>query len=619
MRIINVVVVLFWVGYSFHAQIDGINRISMDTSDYVSGFEPLDSLLEGKRIVFTGENHQFNVSNNIIKFKLIRHLYDKGYRYFTIEFGHGIGFLANEFVTKGDEVAWEILDSGKPEYEDNYLSDLLLPLREFNKDKSENDQVKIIGADFTRYPIFSLRAMSNLIFNSNCKKELSNYFEDINTIASAHPNSDELGFMGNLEDLEDFDIKTEFKSYQNKLFVLSVSNLIKDFYKDSILFKNCLVDEYDSFYELIQELESTIDWYDTEQVIIQSHTGRERHLTERILKILEKDSLAKIGGQFGRCHIRLNDFDQDCYAFDMNSVTQRLSENDLLIDQIAILPIYYEYNLDEIVFNKKSTTYNKNELIFDNAMFLYQTNKEWFEFNEGNELPPYVLINTFSPFIGTADAVSVSEMDWRYRAMVEEIHTDLGIQLRDFSVNNNLTNDFGINPIADNQLFCDYYFTSALTDGGNFTMGTSFVIPKNYYSDSVNYRYSNWKIASGSGYNLIYNKWMSLYSNVMVEYGLAKIREDRGISGSGFTYNFEKQRAKYYNPYLNFSLTTGLRIKFKTVSLFGECGYGYDVTNPKWRNKGILPHSAGQKFDAFVLRFGLSFYYKNRLGESFFN
>ena len=72
-------------------------------------------------------------------------------------------------MSKGDEDAMEILDAGNPSDTPNYLSDLLFPLKEFNKGKKPEDQVKIIGADLTRYPMFSLRAMANIIQKSNCE------------------------------------------------------------------------------------------------------------------------------------------------------------------------------------------------------------------------------------------------------------------------------------------------------------------------------------------------------------------------------------------------------------------------------------------------------------------
>ena len=610
-----VIILLCFVFQNSFAQIEGIERVQMDTTMEYSGLEMLDSIVQDKRIVFTGENHTFNVSNNVLKFNLILYLYDKGFRYFVLEFGQGIGYLANEFVTTGEESAMDILNAGTPRNTPNYLSDLLFPLKEFNEGKAPEDQVKIIGADLTRYPIFSLRAMASIIQKSNCEEELAIFYEDINVVASARPTNDRLGFSGRIQNLENFDIKSGFKSYQNRLFELSVRNLISDFYKDTVKFELALGQGYKDFKFLLDELKTTLDWYKRDNVVIQSHVDRERHLEKRILQIFENDSLAKVAGQFGRCHVRLDDFDQDCYAFDMISVSDRLQKNAELMDKILIIPVFYNYYKSELKFNKSATTYSLKELIHDDAMFLYDTSNEWFTFEKEIEVPQFVLINTFSPYIGSDQMEFAQNNTTTYRGIAEEGHTSLFVQPRFFDVNVN--DDFGVNLLTNQQLFYGYHFTSVFSEGGRYGLGTSFMIPKTISNDSVTWRYTNWNISLGLGYSWIYRSWISIYSDIITDFGFAKVREDRGILNSGFTYDFEKNRANYRNPYLTFNGTTGIQFKFKSVSLFSEVGYGYDITNAKWRNKGVLPNSSGQKFDRLFYRFGISFYYRERVSNRF--
>ncbi|MDG0974813.1 MAG: erythromycin esterase family protein [Crocinitomicaceae bacterium] len=604
---------LFTINVS--AQIDGITRVRMDTTMAFSGLEILDSVVQDKRIVLTGENHQFNVTNNVLKFNLILYLYEKGFRYFVLEFGQGIGYLANQYVTEGDEEAIDILDAGTPDYVPNYLSDLLFPLREFNKDKAPEDQVKIVGADLTRYPIYSLRAMARIIQQSNCEKDLALFYEDINVVASARPTNDRLGFTGRIQNLEDFDIKAGFKSYQNRLFELSVRNLISDFYKDTIRFERALGHDYADFKFLLDELKTTVEWYKRDNVVIQSHVDRERHLEKRILGIFENDSMAKVAGQFGRCHVRLSDFDQDCYAFDMISVTERLQKHELLEDKLFILPIFYTFLKSEVHFEKSATTYSQKELIHNDAVFLYDTEKEWFTFDGEVEVPRYVLINTFTPYAETDHMLPAQESSTAYRGVAEEGHTTFLVQPRYFDVSVN--DDFGVELLQTQQLFYGFNFTTVFAQGGRYGLGASFMPPRTVNNDSVAWRYTNWNIPVTLGYTWLYRSWISLYSNVMTDIGFAKVREDRGLLNSGFTYDFEKNRAIYRNPYFTFNGIAGIQFKFKSVSIFSEVGYGFDVTHAKWRNKGILPNSTGQKFDQLFYRFGLSFYYRDRVGSRF--
>lgn len=598
-----------------HAQIEGISRVRMDTTMEYSGLEMLDSIVKDKRIVFTGENHSFNVSNNVLKFNLILYLYDKGFRYFVLEFGQGIGYLANEFVTKGDESVMEILNASNQNDTPNYLIDLLHPLMEFNKGKKLEDQVKIIGADLTRYPIFSLRALANIIQKSHCEEELANFFEDMNVVASARQTNDRLGFTGGIQNLEDFDLKSEFKSYKNRLFELSVRNLISDFYKDTEKFELALGEGYHDFKFLLDELNVTVNWYKRDNVVIQSHVERERHLEKRILQIFENDSLAKVAGQFGRCHVRLDEFDQDCYAFDMKSVSDRLQKNKKINNNVLILPIFYNYYKSEVKFNKTASPHPQKELIHEDALFLYDTSKDWFSFEKGVEVPQFVLINTFTPYIKSEQMEFAQRNTSSYRGLSEETHAAFFVQPRYFNVK--INDDFGFNLMKEQQLFYGFQFMGVLSQGGRYGLGTSFILPRSFSNDSVIWRYTNWNISMITGYSWMYKSWISVYSDIIADIGVAKVREDRGILNSGFTYDFQKNRANYRNPYLTLSGTAGIQVKIKSVSVFSEIGYGYDVTNAKWRNKGILPNSTGQKFDQLFYRVGVSLYYKERVSNRF--
>jgi hypothetical protein len=594
------------------SQQEGLSRLRMDTSFHYSGFEMLDSIIPNKRVVFTGEDHTFNVSNNVMKFKLITYLYDHGFRYFVLEFGQGIGYLSNQFVTKNDQEAWRILNAGKPKNEPNYLSEILLPLQKFNEGKALEDQVKIIGADLTRYPIFSLRAMAHIIRESNCEEELQRFYEDLNVVASARPNLDRLGFAGRMDNLEDFDLKEGFKSYRNRLFELSVRNLLEDFYKDTTQFQLSLADNYDDFKLLADELQATLNWYKRENFVIQSHVDRERHLEKRILQIFESDSLAKIGGQFGRCHIRDNGFYQDCYSFDLKSVSHRLGKHEFLKGKILNLPIFYDYYKSEFEVDKIESPYKYKELFEMDAMYIYNTSMNWLIFDENMELPEFILINTFSPYISVDGLESAEELasKKKYRGRMEEDHYRFFTRVQSF--NRAVNNDFGVTLFAEQQLFYGFGVNTVSEDGVGFILSGSGLAPVNFRSDSLNLRYTNWNIQMGPGYHWVYTSWFSLYSYFLVETGSAKIREDRGVLASDFTYDFQKNRVNYRNPFFAFHVNSGMQIKMKWFSIFAEGGWGYDITNTRWRNRGILNQSTPTRISGLWLSGGISFYYRGK-------
>lgn len=614
MKLTNLVILLtFLVVYSGNlAQHSGLNRVLMDTSMVHEGFDMLDSVVGQKRIVFTGEDHTYNVSNNVLKFKLITYLYEQGFRYFVIEFGHGIGYLANQYVTTGDEEVWRILNAGKPANEPNYLSELLQPLKEFNSGKDPEDQVKIIGADLTRYPIFSLRAMALIIQQSKCEEELAKFYEDITVVASARPNIDRLGFAGRLDDLETFDIQEGFKSYRNRLFELSVRNLLQDFYSDTLQFSLSLGDKYEDFKFLADEIQTTLDWYKRDNVIIQSHIDRERHLEKRILQIFEADTLAKVAGQFGRCHIRNNAFMQNCYSFDLASVTARLGKHDFLKEKVLILPIFYQFYEAEFSVNRAQSPYKMKELFEEDAMYLYDTELDWIDFHKDMEIPRFVLLNTFSPYISVDGLQSSSDLSKvkRYRGRMEEDHYALTYRRRNFS--NAVNQDFGQLLLPEVHEFYGTQVVTSSEDGMRGIFGISFIRPTHFNSDSLNLRYTNWNIFSGAGYNWVYNSWLSVYSDLLFEFGFAKIREDRGFLDSEFTYDFEKNRVNYRNPYMTILPTSGVQLKMKFFSIFAEVGYSLDYTKAEWRNRGILEQSTPTRFSGLWLSGGFTFYYRGK-------
>jgi len=590
------------------AQIEGISKIKMDSSMEYEGFEMLDSIIEGKRIVLTGENHSFYASNNVFKLKLILYLYDKGYRYFMLEFGQGIGYLANDYVTTGNKKSLKSLGSE----ENELLIELLLPLMKFNQGKNLEDQVKIVGVDFTRYPMYSLRALSNIIEQSNCEDELSIFYEDLNAVASFRQNANNIGFSIVDEDFDDFDFRSDFKSFENQLFSFSVKSLIQSFYEDTTSFKLALSNKYEDFKFLLDELNTTIKWYRGDRIKIQSHIERERHMEERVIGIFKQDTLAKVVGQFGRCHIRLNGFVEKCYAFEMNSIAERLNRIELLENKILILPIFYTNYKGEVISNKESSGVNQKGLINTNAMYLYRTSNNWFIFKYSRFLPEFALINSYSPQVNLRKIESEPNMiiiSSKYRRSTGENHLSIFYQQQ--YISSNINNDFGIDIFPSVHQFygLNYWGTNKL--GWRTSIGGAFIIPRKKQIDNVDLRYTNWNLTIGTGYNWIYTSWFSFYSDVLMNVGSSKIKEDRGIAESEYTYDFEKKKVNYRNPYVTFIGASGIQFKFKCISVFGEVGYGYDVTNPKWRNKGPLQNSTGQKFGEYYFKIGLTYYTKN--------
>lgn len=154
MKHIAIFLFLMLSSTTFAQNVEGLTRIVLDSTSNYDGFNDFDAYIGDKRMVFSGENHRYAFSNNSLKFKQAMYLYDKGFRYLTLEFGEGIGFLANEYVHTGDEKLLKLLFRSVS-YNQHPMYWLLERLKNFNADKEEADKISIVGLDYTRYPTYS--------------------------------------------------------------------------------------------------------------------------------------------------------------------------------------------------------------------------------------------------------------------------------------------------------------------------------------------------------------------------------------------------------------------------------------------------------------------------------
>ena len=602
-------VLIFFLGSLFAQGQESIPRISLDTVNVSSGYEVMSSYLNGKKIVLLGENHKYVNSNQLLKLKTIQYLYDDGFRYVTMEFGAGIGFLANEYVQTGDQNLLKILNGGFVGDEKNHIHQFLLSVEKMNREKSEEEKIKLRGIDYTRYPVYSLKSLAYILEEKDCQQEFYSFYEDLEVISSINLDDDNIGFASRLEpSRENFDIRFGFKSYKNRLFELSIRNLVDDFYKDSSIFKSRLGKSYEPFAYIIEELNNTLDWYLGTGVDIQMHLERERHLTKGMHDILDNDSLAKITGQFGRCHTRAMGIDGNCYSFSMSSMVKRLARDSILIDQIAVLPIYYK-NEGEIEFNKKNTQAKFDELLPKPGVYVYDLSDSIFTFDKVSSDSNFALINTYWSNSSVEEIVSEDESLLGDRGSKRKQNGEQHLVFTStYSLlPNEISQDFGVDIFPEEQLAVGLEITS-VEPGGNYnTIGLNINIPTVIENDSVELRYTNWYIQSTMGYNIIYRQNFDFFFNYHLGLGFAKIVERRGFGQSIYTYSTNELKNVYRNPYFNIAGETGFRLKFGWIGLQVKAGYQYDFTNPKWRNKTILPHSTGVNFRNFYGQAGLLF------------
>lgn len=582
------------------------NKLIVDTSFNTLNFSLLDSVVQNKRIVFTGENHLYSASNQIIKLNFIRYLYDKGYRYHALELGAGIGFLANDYVTTGNTESIKILNLAFPDNQ-NPITGFLEVIERFNRDKTYEEKIKILGADYTRYPIYSTRSLQMILEQYGENFKTLEIHEDLKVINSSIPYSDEIGFYTKNSDRdEDFDMQKGFRTYKSKLFELTIKKLVSDVYKDSTNLKSALNEKYDDFIHIVNELDETLNWYIGDGISIQSHVQRERHLAKNIFKIIEKDPNANISGQFGRCHIRDQETKERCYAFDFESLTERLSKDSTLNNNILTVPIYYTYT--DQINNKQQKV---KDLFPNNNIYLYDRNSNAISLPKASTENDLVIINTYPPNLIFNEILS-GEINENvpneniYKKNKSEDHFIVFHNLMDIS--NSINQDLGHHVLPTNHSLFGIAFRTV--DNAWFQdFSISGIQPKTIYTDQNDYRYSHWHFQFGSGYNFIYRKRLSMYAAGNFFFSFAKIREYGSNNEVDFSLPVKNEIVNYKNQGIGLSGLLGINLKMNWFSIIIEGGYQEDLSTNIWKNRGNnIQNISTTPFSGMFLKTGLSFF-----------
>lgn len=589
------------------SQVEGYVAIPQDTTFDVDGFKIMDEFVADKKVIITGENHRYRGSNGVIKLKMLMYLYEKGFRYFLLELGAGTGYLANDYVTTGNENAIAILERNFQSQ--NGLYELFDAIRRFNENRSYKDMIKIEGVDLTRFPIYSTKALALIIEDLGCEEELNDYYEDLVVVSSTTENINRLGFISRREPDEDFNIKADFKTYRNRIYELSIKNLVADFYRDTTQFQLALGDKYNSFKKILDELSTTLKWYKGEGLSIQSHVKRERHLEGRIAEIFKEDTTAKVFGQFGRCHIRSLEYDQECYAFDMDAVANRLEKREDLKKGVAVIPIFYKEQREVKV--AKNTDYKSSFLLPRSTSFIYDTRENLLQINTDISVSNFVIINTFSDQVTMKDIVS-TDYDKRlkknqnyYRGNKSESYFAPIYQQAFLPTDINQSLGMDLVPVSLN--YFGVSFREVEPSGGHSTFKFTGISPTRVLTDSVHFRYSNWRFESTGGYNFIYRKSFSMYFDLGLFFGFSKIIEDRPNESIEFSEPVFSERVSYRNSYIGAIGDLGMKFKLGSFALFVEAGYQHDFTKPNWKYKNVeVPGIEPINYSMLILTGGIA-------------
>lgn len=454
--------------------------------------------------------------------------------------------------------------------------------------------------------------MAYLLERNELVDSLPEYHEDIRVIANSQESDDQLGFTEGFRRIETFDITQNFRSYTNKLFQLSVKKLLLDYNRDRALFKSLLPQEdFVKFDKLMHEIEITLEWYEGDGMTYQIHLERERHLADRAKELLAMDSTVKISGQFGRCHIRNNEFAFPCYSIDLDSFVARIQKDSIYEDQVAVIPIIY-VDENDVALHENAGVRKLKHVLEPGNIYIYKTNAKVLEYKEEQKNPKFYYINSMKRMEESLYSTEEGkeELLKDYRDNFEETSI-LEISAFQSRVNYNaLNNDLGFNlldPLTPKYALGFYY-----SDGYTHTnIRLNYTVPVTQSFDSVSYRYTQWSISEMIGFNSVFVKNFSLYHGFRMDLGIAKLKEEIVLDKDDFLFGYNTDKRTYRNPFFNVGLSTGFQLKFYPFTLFAEGSYLLDLTKKNWRNRGIISQSSEMSFSGLELRAGIAFYLRD--------
>lgn len=587
----------------------GFTKLNLTIDEESSKLNILDSIVANKKLVLTGENHQYNELNAIVKMSMIRYLHKKGFEYFTVEFGHGFGNYCDKFVKTGDTSIMKTFEDIGVDFQ---FLNLLREIKTFNDSIKTGNKVTIVGTDFTRFPYFALKSVENTLKSKGVNKSKPEYFEDLQSVGSMKYTNNNIGFYPNYgNDFEDFDFKQGFDSYQYDLFRYSAKKLVQDFVRDSSFYQVQLGEEYAVTKKTMDELLLTIRWADGEGVMVQSHLERERQLARRMIEIFDEDSTAKVFGQYGKCHIRSEVYDKGCYAFDVKSFFQRIAEKDTLWKtQMLNIPLLYKQNRDYSLNQDYKGLKNLSEVLQDSSFYLYENDRRVLVYDDGVETKAKyaIVITKRNAVVFRPSYLSVDRKN-PYRNVEEFMGFGLDYEYNNYN-SNDVNNDFGQN-IFPNPQSAIVARLQTFVDYGNFIVGGSVAIPQKMSQDSVRLSFTNFRLFLGGGVSSVYRKRFTLYHNIQAFWGNAKIVEEITLADPSFTQQTwidEKLVTKYKNPYYGLALSTGMKLKFEPISIDIEAGYRLDFSKTSWRNNGIVNNSSPTSFSGWYMKAGFTIF-----------
>lgn len=554
-------------------------NIDINNNDSFKGFEMLDSHIAIHRLILTGEDHYFLNKNISIEMKLFRYLVKKhGVNHLLIEFGYSFQQMINIYLKSEDVTEIEGFDKWKDESSINYFKNL----RTLYQSRPDTQKFVVHGIDVERFYSFPIIYMNYLLpKDKTVPDELAVAIETLikfKKYLDEDHTSDEIS--ANEPDYKQ-------SNYMNKYKTMCI--LVKDFDSLNLYYKDYLGQNFADFENVIRSVKDMV-FYKSLSETPKQNVFRENYIFKRFEKVANSFPDDKFYGQFGRCHSCNFNSDNNVYEFNLPNFTKRIKQGHNFnkpCESFTIALAYYNPNLKNSSQGEFGSFINKTG---KNRTAIFPLYKGYYDLG---------LVKKFDFIIAIKKSVNRIEVE-------NELPQYKGRTWYAYSYSRWISfgptyGQYAINLSNLNSSLVKYHFNSPLqgfgfdyfidakdaTASGGFSL-LFFNKQKTTLQNDTNFSLDGYNISGQIGYDLIQSTHrVSITPMIGLSFQQLKLSSTLKNVPDNFPYSTNQAFPVYKNPAIILTPQIDLRFTlFDGLGLGAKMGYGFDISNEKWRANG---------------------------------
>lgn len=527
--------------------------------DFIKSLDP------SIRVYLSGENHTYVYYNNQVEVELLKYLHkNKGVRNLVIELGYARGYMLDKYINEDSTVMEVLRFQTSYQYLEFYES-----LRQFNQTLTDSERIHVFGVDVERFSQDGNMLLHYLLHKKDSIKapEQIEFFVESIRAYNATP---EYTYKN---DYYYQDYVEESSLVEKKI----VDTLISQYNRQQLAINAYLSSDSIVFSNTIQSLKD-FQLYQSYERMPQQYLYRERYLKKQMESLLDKDSTSKYYGQFGRCHIGLKQFENECQWWENSPMARRLNDSKYK-NQIYSIGLFYkssDYEYENDFMNYEVTDYVDD--IFDSlkpsSHFLFPLSKNDTLLNE--HFNAIILVNTDNVY-------------YKYNETRKDFFSfDINAGQINFNLNSFNSAVFGNSINQFNSSIRTLNF-SYLISASRFVQSGEFalIVPQTIQQGKSKFTLGGSMYHLGYGFDPQIGKTFNVIPYALFGYTRLSFTAQNDSLKQSFSNGFSGiDRQKFVNS--GFTLGLGGNLKINLTNWFGLNFKAYalaDVSNKQWRFK----------------------------------